>query len=84
MIDRAQTMIPASIPAIRSARESDFPAIAHAVQTWWTVPGYDAEAASRERAALLPRLWLQHFADTSFVAEREGKLVGFQIGRAHV
>jgi ribosomal protein S18 acetylase RimI-like enzyme len=64
---------------IRQAREEDYPAIADALQTWWTQPGFSG-AASRERAALVPRLWLQHFAQTSLIAEREGRLVGFLIG----
>ncbi len=35
---------------------------------------------ARERAALVPRLWLQHFATTSLVAERDRAVVGFLIG----
>lgn len=65
---------------LRSARESDYAAVAAAVDTWWTLPGHDTPAARRERAALLPRLWLQHFAGTSLVAERGGEFVGFLIG----
>lgn len=66
--------------SLRPARESDYEAIAEALQHWWTLPGFDTEAAARERAALVPRLWLQHFAGTSFVAERDGRLVGFLLG----
>lgn len=66
--------------AYRAARESDYPAIARALADWWTLPGFDTDAAKRERAALVPRLWLQHFAGTSLVAERDGALVGFLIG----
>jgi ribosomal protein S18 acetylase RimI-like enzyme len=65
--------------ALRQAREDDYPAIAAALQTWWTQPGVSSEAGARERAALVPRLWLQHFAGTSLVAEREGQLAGFLI-----
>lgn len=64
---------------IRTARETDYDAIAEALQSWWTQPGFDTPAAARERAALVPRLWLQHFAGTSAVAERDGKLVGFLV-----
>jgi len=46
---------------------------------WWTMPGFDTEAAARERAALVPRLWLQHFAGTSWIVERGGQLEGFLI-----
>jgi ribosomal protein S18 acetylase RimI-like enzyme len=64
---------------LRQAREEDYPAVAGALQAWWTQPGF-TEAAARERAALVPRLWLQHFAKTSLVAEQEGRLAGFLIG----
>jgi ribosomal protein S18 acetylase RimI-like enzyme len=66
-------------PEPRQAREEDYPAIAGALQTWWTQPGMN-EAGARERAALVPRLWLQHFAGTSLVAEDDGRLTGFLIG----
>jgi len=68
------------MPLYRRAREADYEAIADALQTWWTLEGLDTEAAARERAALVPRLWLQHFASTSLVAEVHGRLVGFLIG----
>jgi GNAT superfamily N-acetyltransferase len=64
---------------LRQAREEDYHAIAAGLQTWWTQPGM-GEAGARERAALVPRLWLQHFAGTSLVAEHDGRLVGFLIG----
>ena len=65
---------------LRGAVEADYPAVAAAIQAWWTMPGLDTPAAARERAALVPRLWLQHFATTSLIAERDGRLVGFLIG----
>lgn len=64
---------------VRTACEADYDAIAEAIRTWWRQPGFDTPAAARERAALVPRLWLQHFAGTSAVAERDGELVGFLI-----
>jgi ribosomal protein S18 acetylase RimI-like enzyme len=67
------------VPELRQAREEDYPAIAAGLQTWWTQPGM-SEAGARERAALVPRLWLQHFAGTSLVAEHDGRLIGFLIG----
>jgi ribosomal protein S18 acetylase RimI-like enzyme len=73
-------MATALSPTLRHAREDDYPAIAGALQTWWTLPGFKSEAGARERAALVPRLWLQHFATTSLVAERNGGFVGFLIG----
>ena len=65
---------------VRGAAESDYDAVARALATWWDTPGFDTEAARRERAALVPRLWLQHFFDTSLVAEANGGLAGFVIG----
>lgn len=65
---------------LRTATEADYAAVAQALQSWWTMPGFDTEAAARERAALVPRLWLQHFAGTSLVAERGAQLDGFLIG----
>jgi ribosomal protein S18 acetylase RimI-like enzyme len=65
---------------IRSATEDDYPAVAAAIQSWWTLPGLDTPSAARERAALVPRLWLQHFATTSLVALCNARLAGFLIG----
>jgi ribosomal protein S18 acetylase RimI-like enzyme len=74
---------------LRNAVEEDFASIASALQTWWTIPGMDREVGARERAALVPRLWLQHFAGTSLIAEEEGpskdgratmEFVGFLVG----
>jgi ribosomal protein S18 acetylase RimI-like enzyme len=65
---------------LRSATIADYPDIAGALQTWWDSPGFDTEAARKERAALVPRLWLQHFAGTSLIAEEDGALRGFLIG----
>jgi ribosomal protein S18 acetylase RimI-like enzyme len=64
----------------RSATEADYAAVAAGLQSWWTMPGFDTAAAARERAALVPRLWLQHFAGTSLIAERGAQLDGFLIG----
>jgi ribosomal protein S18 acetylase RimI-like enzyme len=63
----------------RAAREADYPDVACALQTWWTLPGL-GEAGARERAALLPRLWLQHFSSTSLVVERDGRFAAFLVG----
>src|SRR5262249_14191289 len=38
---------------------------------WW---------GGRPVAAMLPRLFFEHFADTSFAADRAGTLVGFLVG----
>jgi predicted GNAT superfamily acetyltransferase len=63
---------------LRAAREDDYGLIGDALRDWWQLPGFDA-ASARERSALVPRLWLQHFASTSLVAEREGRLSAFLI-----
>jgi ribosomal protein S18 acetylase RimI-like enzyme len=80
LVDRTAAATATRSPALRTAIEADYPAVAAALQTWWTQPGLDTPAAARERAAMVPRLWLQHFASTSLVAESDGALVGFLIG----
>lgn len=65
--------------AYRTPSEDDYPAVAEAIQTWWTQPGFDTPALRRERAVLVPRLWLQHFSSTSFLVERDRRLAGFLI-----
>lgn len=60
--------------AIRLRRpvEEDHPGLVGVVDEWW----------GRHMQASLPRLWLQHFAGTSVIAERDGSAsaVGFAIG----
>lgn len=65
---------------LRTAREDDYPAIAEALHRWWLQPGFDTELATRERVAMVPRLWLQHFAGTSLVAYEGEALRGFLVG----
>jgi ribosomal protein S18 acetylase RimI-like enzyme len=80
MTDQGDTTGARPPVTFRSATEDDYPAIAQAIQSWWTQPGLDTAAAARERASRVPRLWLQHFASTSLVAEDDGALAGFLIG----
>jgi ribosomal protein S18 acetylase RimI-like enzyme len=51
----------------------DHPRIWAVVDEWW---------GGRRMRSLLPRLWLEHFASTSWLAERttDGRLAGFVIG----
>jgi ribosomal protein S18 acetylase RimI-like enzyme len=56
---------------IRHAEPLDYGAVIHRIDEWW---------GGREMAAMLPKLFFVHFRDTSFVAERGGKLVGFLCG----
>jgi ribosomal protein S18 acetylase RimI-like enzyme len=56
----------------RRPTEADYPAISRVVDDWW---------GGRKMDVLLPRLWLQHFTGTSWLAERpDGRLAGFLIG----
>ena len=68
----------------RRPTEDDHPIIVGVVDEWW---------GGRHVHEYLPRLWLQHFTGTSWVAEGpDGRLAGFLIGfispdhpdRAHV
>jgi ribosomal protein S18 acetylase RimI-like enzyme len=79
MVAKCQSALPVNAATLRQAREEDYPAIGAALQGWWAQPGLGGVGA-RERALLVPRLWLQHFAGTSLVAEVEGRFVGFLIG----
>ncbi|MFB7718978.1 GNAT family N-acetyltransferase [Nocardia sp. NPDC056100] len=56
--------------AIRRAAAADYDAIIGVVDGWWGRPVTTA----------LPRLFLEHFAHTSLIAERDGVLAGFLIG----
>jgi ribosomal protein S18 acetylase RimI-like enzyme len=57
---------------LRQARREDHPQIIAVVDDWW---------GGRRMAALLPSLFLEHFAGTSYVAEDDaGELVGFLVG----
>jgi ribosomal protein S18 acetylase RimI-like enzyme len=56
----------------RRPTEADYPRINAVVDDWW---------GGREMDHLLPRLWLQHFTGTSWLAETDdGRLAGFLIG----
>jgi GNAT superfamily N-acetyltransferase len=56
----------------RRPTEADYPAISSILDDWW---------GGRQLDHLLPRLWLQHFTGTSWLAESaDGRLAGFLIG----
>jgi predicted GNAT superfamily acetyltransferase len=58
--------------AFRRPTEADYDAIVGVIDEWW---------GGRQLDHLLPRLWLQHFTGTSWLAETaEGALAGFLIG----
>jgi ribosomal protein S18 acetylase RimI-like enzyme len=58
--------------AFRRPVEADHPRLVALVDEWW---------GGRRMRSLLPRLWLQHFSATSWIAERaDGRVAGFLIG----
>ena len=56
---------------IRGAEPNDHARVVAVVDDWW---------GGRAMAAMLPRLFFEHFGDTSFVAENDGELAGFLCG----
>jgi hypothetical protein len=58
--------------------EPDHARVLAVLDRWWGRLGGDE--GTSQRTALLPRLFFQHFTDTSFVVESDGELVAFLIG----
>ncbi|MCP3738040.1 N-acetyltransferase family protein [Rossellomorea sp. BNER] len=56
---------------IRLVKGSDYYAIFPLIDEWW---------GGRQMSDMLPKLFFDHFANTSFVAEKEGEIIGFLIG----
>ena len=56
---------------LRHPIESDHARVLNVLTEWW---------GGRDLSSLLPRLYFQHFADTSFIVEKDNELVGFLIG----
>jgi len=56
---------------IRNVRPSDYPAIIAVLDEWW---------GGRKMSGMLPRLFFEHFFDTSFILEQDGQIVAFLIG----
>lgn len=56
---------------IRHIEPADYAAIIPVVDDWW---------GGRPMRAILPKLFFQHFCETSFVAEDQGMIVGFLVG----
>ena len=56
---------------IRQLSTVDYPFVISVIDQWW---------GGRQMADKLPRLFFEHFTDTSFAAERDGKLAGFLAG----
>src|SRR5687767_8363634 len=56
---------------VRHAEPEDHARVVAVLDEWW---------GGRRMVDMLPRLFFNHFRDTSFVAEREGDLAGFLVG----
>jgi predicted GNAT superfamily acetyltransferase len=56
---------------IRPLRPSDFAPVIAVIDEWW---------GGRTMAPMLPRLFFDHFTDTSFAADQDGALAGFLVG----
>jgi ribosomal protein S18 acetylase RimI-like enzyme len=63
--------LPVATVAIRHAEPGDHARVSPHLDEWW---------GGRPMRAMLPRLFFEHFRDTSFVAEADGELVGFLCG----
>jgi GNAT superfamily N-acetyltransferase len=60
------------VVSFRRPTEADHLPLVRVIDEWW---------AGRRLRHLLPRLWLQHFTGTSWIAETaDGRLAGFLIG----
>jgi predicted GNAT superfamily acetyltransferase len=57
--------------AIRPAEPVDHTRVLAVLDEWW---------GGRRMRDMLPKLFFLHFRETSFVAERDGELVGFLVG----
>lgn len=65
--------------AVRRPTETDHARVLAVLDRWWG--GFGGDDGSRERALLLPRLFFQHFATTSFLGEHQDGTIGaFLIG----
>ena len=55
---------------IRNVRSSDYNVISPLINEWWD---------GRQMSDMLPKLFFVHFNNTSFIAEKNGEIVGFLI-----
>ncbi len=56
---------------LRRLKDEDYPQIIQVVDDWW---------GGRQMADMLPRLFFQHFSDTSFIVEEDGRPAAFLVG----
>ncbi|MCL9796518.1 GNAT family N-acetyltransferase [Frankia sp. AgKG'84/4] len=65
--------------ALRCPEVSDHRRVLAVMDDWWA--GFGGADGSRQRALLLPRLFFQHFTDTSVLAEHaDGGIAAFLVG----
>jgi len=62
----------------RTPTESDHSVVLAALDSWWG--GVGGATGGAQRRALLPRLFFQHFADTSLVVLDGDRLIAFLVG----
>lgn len=56
---------------IRNSKPSDHPRIINVLRDWWD---------GRDLAWMLPKFFLMHFCDTSFIIEKDDELIAFLVG----
>lgn len=56
---------------IRNVRPSDYPTIIAVLDDWW---------GGRKMSAMLPRMFFEHFSNTSFIIEESLSIIAFLIG----
>ncbi|QQK77699.1 GNAT family N-acetyltransferase [Salicibibacter cibarius] len=56
---------------IRTVNSSDYYVLSPLINDWW---------GGRQMSDMLPKLFFDHFNDTSFIAEEHGEIKGFLIG----
>ena len=69
--DRAGARPVTTAATIRRLRPSDYGTVIAVIDEWW---------GGRPMSDMLPRLFFEHFADTSFAADRAGTLTGSSSG----
>jgi GNAT superfamily N-acetyltransferase len=74
----AETLPDGTVIRLRHPRESDHGRVQLALTDWWG--GLGGTEGALQRRLLVPRLFLQHFASTSFIVEDVGTLQAFLIG----
>lgn len=55
----------------RYVKSSDYYVISPLINDWW---------GGRQMSDMLPKLFFDHFSNTSFIVEKEGEMIGFLIG----